>query len=151
MSDLVRFGISMEAPLARQFDKLLRRRGYGSRSEALRDMVRRELVRQQWENDQAEAVGTVTLVYDHHVRELADRLTDLQHAQHELVVSTTHVHLSHETCLEVIVVRGRARDVQRLADRLIATRGVLHGELVATTTGKPFRASRAAKSKHHHH
>ncbi|NIA21641.1 MAG: nickel-responsive transcriptional regulator NikR, partial [Anaerolineaceae bacterium] len=99
---------------------------------------RRDLVRQEWENPNAETVGTLTLVYDHHVRELGRRLVDLQHRHHEMVVSATHVHLTHDYCLEVLVVRGRARQVARLADQLIAVRGVLHGELVATTTGKVF-------------
>ena len=148
MSKLVRFGVSMAAPLARQFDRLIRQRGYPNRSEAIRDMVRRELVRRQWENPRAEAVGTITLVYDHHVRELGERLIDLQHAHRERVVSTTHVHLTPDCCLEVLVVRGRAQDLERLADRLIAARGVLHGELVATATGKVFEA--AARNSHHH-
>jgi len=147
MPDLVRFSVSMEASLAARFDRMIRRRGYPSRSEAVRDMVRRELVRQEWEDPEAEAVGTVTLVYDHHVRDLSERLTEMQHRQHHLVTSTTHVHLTHDHCLEVIVVRGRARDVQALADKLIAARGVLHGELVATATGKALQGR--AAHKHH--
>jgi len=135
--------VSMEGRLASLFYRMIRRRGYPSRSEAVRDMVRRELVRQEWENPDAEAVGTVTLVYDHHVRDLSERLTEMQHRQHHLVTSTTHVHLTHDHCLEVIVVRGRARDVQVLADKLIATRGVLHGELVATATGKALQGRTA--------
>lgn len=138
MANLVRFGVSMDDALAARFDRLMKQRGYRNRSEAIRDMVRRELVRRQWEDPDAEAVGTVTLVYDHHVRELSKRLIAMQHEHHELVVSTSHVHLTHEHCLEVLVVRGRARDVQHLADQLIASRGVLHGELVATATGKIF-------------
>ena len=138
MAKVIRFGVSMDASLAGRFDRQLKRRGYSNRSEAIRDMVRRDLVRQEWENPNAETVGTLTLVYDHHVRELGRRLVDLQHRHHEMVVSATHVHLTHDYCLEVLVVRGRARQVARLADQLIAVRGVLHGELVATTTGKVF-------------
>ena len=149
MTDIVRFGISMERDLARRFDRLIARRGYANRSEAVRDMARKELVSQQWDDPDAETVGTVTLVYDHHVPELGDRLTDLQHRHHDLVTSTTHVHLSHDHCLEVLVVRGRARDVQRLADQLIAARGVLHGQLVATATGGVL--GKASRRKHRHH
>lgn len=148
MPNLVRFGVSMDETLAARFDQLIERRGYANRSEAIRDMVRRELVRRQWENPDAEAVGTVTLVYDHHVPELTDRLVDLQHDHHDLVVSTTHVHLTHDHCLEVLVVRGRAGEVQKLADRLIAARGVLHGELVATATGHVLQGKRKRKHKH---
>lgn len=145
MPDLVRFGVSMERELSRRFDRLIAARGYANRSEAIRDMVRKELVQEQWNDADAETVGTVTLVYDHHVRELGDRLVDLQHKHHDLVVSATHVHLSHDYCLEALVVRGRARDVQHLADQLIAARGVLHGKLVATATGQTF-----GKSPHSH-
>lgn len=142
MPGLVRFGVSMDTGLARRFDGLIRRRGYANRSEAIRDMVRRELVRQEWARPDADIVGTVTLVYDHHVRELGKRLTALQHEHHDMVVSATHVHLTHEHCLEVLVVRGPARDVRKLADRLLAAKGVLHGELVATATGEVFRGRR---------
>ena len=138
MAKVIRFGVSMGASLAARFDRQLKRRGYGNRSEAIRDLVRRDLVRQEWEDPNAEIVGTVTLVYNHHVRELGDRLINLQHEHHHLVVSTTHVHLTHEHCLEVLVVRGPAAQVAKLADRLTAARGVLHGELVTTTTGKVF-------------
>ena len=148
MPDLVRFGVSMERDLARRFDRMILKRGYGNRSEAIRDMVRKELVHRQWDDLDAETVGTVTLVYDHHVRELGDRLVDLQHEHHDLVVSATHVHLSHDYCLEVLVVRGRAREVQKLADHLIAARGVLHGELVATAAGKAFGKSPRGRHRH---
>jgi CopG family transcriptional regulator, nickel-responsive regulator len=148
MSDLMRFGVSMDRKLTRQFDRMILKRGYENRSEAIRDMVRKELVRQEWDDPDAEAVGTVTLLFDHHVPELGERLTALQHRQHEAVISTTHVHLTHDYCLEVLVVRGRARDVQRLADQLIATRGVLHGELVATITGETLTGKSRRRHKH---
>jgi CopG family nickel-responsive transcriptional regulator len=148
MVGLVRFGVSMDAPLAKRFDKLMQRRGYHNRSEAIRDMVRRELVRQEWEEPDTEIVGTVTLLYDHHVRQAGDQLTALQHQHHDEVISATHVHLTHEHCLEVLVVRGRARQVQALADQLIASRGVLHGELVASTSGAIFE--KESHGAHHH-
>ena len=130
---LVRFGVSIDERLLKALDGIVARRGYASRSEALRDLVRAEQVREAWEKETGPVVGTLTLIYDHHVRELAERLVDLQHDHHGLVHSTMHVHLSHRMCLEVIVLNGKPQEVQRLADRLIAARGVKHGRLVATT------------------
>jgi CopG family transcriptional regulator, nickel-responsive regulator len=138
MSQLVRYGISMEEDLAVQFDELVRRRNYGNRSEAVRDLVRQELIRQDWQTQSGQAVGTITLVYDHHVRQIESRMVGMQHEHHEMVVSMMHVHLTPRYCLEVIVLRGAADEIRSLADRLIAARGVLHGELVATTTGELF-------------
>jgi CopG family nickel-responsive transcriptional regulator len=132
MARLVRFGVSMEQPLLAALDAIARRRGYANRSEAIRDLVRAEQVRESWENEKGLVVGTLTLVYDHHVRELSEHLVTLQHDHEEMVHSTMHIHLSHRMCLEVIVLRGKARNVQQLADRLIAARGVRHGRLVAT-------------------
>ena len=136
MSRLVRFGVSMEAPLLASLDAVARRRGYANRSEAIRDLVRAEQVRESWESEKGPVVGTLTLVYDHHVRELSERLVALQHDHEDVVHSTMHVHLSHRMCLEVIVLRGKAREVQHLADRLIAAKGVRHGRLVATAGQK---------------
>ncbi len=133
MSDLVRFGVSMDARLLEMLDGLVERRGYANRSEAVRDLVRSEHVRDVWETGRRSVVGTLTLVYDHHVPDIGDRLTSLQHDEGDLVHSTMHVHLSHNMCLEVIVLKGRASRVRKLADRLIAARGVKHGRLVATT------------------
>jgi CopG family nickel-responsive transcriptional regulator len=133
MSELVRFGVSMDARLLDMLDELVARRGYDNRSEAIRDLVRGEHVREVWEKGRRSVVGTLTLVYDHHVPEIGDRLVRLQHDEGDLVHSTMHVHLSHHMCLEVIVLKGRAARVRTLADRLIAARGVKHGRLVATT------------------
>lgn len=135
MSQLMRFGISMEAGLLSQFDALLRRQGYTTRSEAVRDLVRNVLVEDRWGRDQEAVVGTITLVYDHHTRDLSDRLTEQQHAHHHAVISTMHVHLDAHFCLEVIVVKGTPGEVRLIADELIGTRGVVHGKLVSTTTG----------------
>ena len=132
MTHLVRFGVSMDERLLGTLDGLVRRRSYANRSEAIRDLVRSEQVREAWDKGQGPVVGTLTLVYDHHVREVSERLVALQHDHEELVHSTMHVHLSHRMCLEVIVLRGRPKDIQALADRLIAARGVKHGRLVAT-------------------
>lgn len=138
MSRVVRFSASLDGELMARFEQATLRRGYSNRSEALRDLIRDSLVREEWEGDE-EIVGTVTLVYDHHTRELADRLTRMQHDHHDVILSALHVHLDHDNCLEVIAVQGRASLVQSLADGLVGTRGVKHGKLTATTTGKRLR------------
>jgi CopG family nickel-responsive transcriptional regulator len=131
---LSRFSISMSASLARQLDAMARERGYANRSRAVADMVRAQLVEHHAHVAAREIAGTITLIYDHHHRNLQAHLTDIQHDHGDLIVSTLHVHLSHHACMEVLVVRGRARDVRRLADRLISARGVTHGRLTVTTT-----------------
>jgi len=136
MAELTRFGISMDDQLLEQFDRLLERRGHANRSEGIRDLVRNALVEDQWARGNHETIGTITLVYDHHVRDLSERLTQHQHDHHDAIVSALHVHLDHSHCLEVIVIRGRAKKVRKLADGLIGTKGVKHGRLVTTTTGK---------------
>ncbi|MFA5028904.1 MAG: nickel-responsive transcriptional regulator NikR [Candidatus Methylomirabilota bacterium] len=136
MSQVTRFGVSLEANLLERFDRIIARKGYTNRSEALRDLIRESLVREQWEAGTAEAVGTVTLVYSHDVPDLADKLTDLQHAHYRTIVSTLHVHLDPHHCLEVLVLRGKARELKAIADRLIGTRGVKHGTFSATTEGR---------------
>lgn len=136
MSDMVRFGVSMSAGLLANLDDLLEKIGYTSRSEAIRDMVRSRLVEQEWADTGREVVGTITLVYSHEIRELTETLTALQHHYTAEIVSTTHIHLDAHNCLEVLIVRGRSRRVREIADRLISTRGVKHGRLTTTTTGK---------------
>ena len=135
MSELSRIGVAIDSELLRKFDELIEQRGYTNRSEAFRDLIRDELVERAWEEPEAAVVGTVTLVYDHHVRLLSERLTDLQHDFHHNILSTLHVHLDHDNCLEVLVVKGKARDVKKIADALIATKGVKHGRLTITTSG----------------
>lgn len=134
-SELQRFGVSMEASLLDRFDRLIEAKGYGSRSEAIRDLVRGCLVEEEWRTEEGPAVGTVTLIYDHHTRDMSDRLTDLQHNYHECIVSVLHVHLDAHNCLEVLVVRGDKPSIQQIADRLSSTKGVKHCKLVTTTTG----------------
>jgi CopG family nickel-responsive transcriptional regulator len=136
MSDLTRFGISIDDRLLKRFDELIADKGYVNRSEAIRDLIRNALVEEAWARGDEETVGTVTLVYDHHTRDLADKLTEQQHSHHEAIVSALHVHLDAHHCLEVVVVKGKARSVKRLADELIGTKGVKHGKLVTSTTGK---------------
>ncbi len=136
MSQVTRFGVSLEENLLAQFDRVIARKGYTNRSEALRDLIRESLVREQWELGTEEAVGTLTLVYSHDVHELADKLTDLQHAHYRTIVSTLHVHLDPHHCLEVLVLRGKAKELKTIADRLIGTRGVKHGTFSATAEGR---------------
>lgn len=135
MKKLVRFGVSLDHHLLENFDRVIARRKYTNRSEALRDLIRDHLVDQEW-NDNKETVGTISLVYDHHVRALTEKLTDLQHRYHRLILSGLHVHLDHDHCLEVLVIRGKGSEIRTVADALISTKGVKHGKLTMTTTGK---------------
>lgn len=135
MKKLVRFGVSLDHHLLDDFDRVIARKNYTNRSEALRDLIRDNLVGQEWDEDK-ETVGTITIVYDHHVHDLTDKLTDIQHYYHKLVLSAMHVHLDHDHCLEVLVVRGKGSQIKKVADILIGTKGVKHGKLTTTTTGK---------------
>ena len=134
-SNLQRFGVSIESTLLQQFDRLIEAKGYTNRSEAIRDLIRDLLVAEEWRGAEGIAVGTITLVYNHHQREMADKLTDLQHHYHEQIVSVLHVHLDAHNCLEVLVVRGEKPAIQTIADRLVSTKGVKHCKLVMTTRG----------------
>jgi CopG family nickel-responsive transcriptional regulator len=136
MSELSRIGVAIDSGLLAKFDDLIAKRGYTNRSEAFRDLIREELVQETWESPESEVVGTVTLVYDHHVRMLNEKLTDMQHEHHQQILSTLHVHLDHDNCLEVLVVKGKAKSVQTIAEKLISTKGVKHGRLILTTSGK---------------
>lgn len=135
MSELARIGVAIDSLLLQKFDALIEERGYTNRSEAFRDLIREELAKKLAASPEAEVVGTVTLVYDHHVRMLNEKLTNMQHDHHHNILSTMHVHLDHDNCLEVLVVKGQAKNVQRLADGLISTKGVKHGYLTLTTSG----------------
>ena len=136
MAGITRFGVSLDERLLAKFDRRNGRKGYANRSEAIRDLIRDSLVREQWELGDADAVGTLTLVYDHETRELEERLTELQHAHYQAIVSTLHVHLDAHHCLEVLVLRGKATLLKAIADRLIGTRGVQHGTFSATAEGE---------------
>ncbi|MBV9182479.1 MAG: nickel-responsive transcriptional regulator NikR [Acidobacteria bacterium] len=133
MADLSRIGVSLDSDLLHRFDQFIAEKGYENRSEAFRDLIRDRLVGTAVVASKAPVVGTVTLVYDHHTRLLPEKLADLQHQYHQVVISTLHAHLDHNTCLEVVLLRGRSRDVQRLADTLISTKGVRHGRLVLSS------------------
>jgi CopG family nickel-responsive transcriptional regulator len=135
MAELARIGVAIDEDLLSKFDKLIEKRGYTNRSEAFRDLIRNELVEEIWDTSDEEMFGTITLVYDHHVRLLIDKLTELQHNYHSSIICSMHVHLDHDNCLEVILVRGKASMVQKLANALIALKGVSHGRFTATTPG----------------
>jgi CopG family nickel-responsive transcriptional regulator len=133
MPELTRISISLENALLTAFDRRIEQKGYATRSEAIRDLIRDRLIREESEQSDGEQVAVVTRGYDHHARELAARLIDKQHHHHNLVVSTLHVHLGERHCLEVSVLRGPGAEVRHLGDELLATKGVLHGEITYTS------------------
>jgi CopG family nickel-responsive transcriptional regulator len=135
MSALARFGVSLEKVLLDKFDRYIRERNYSNRSEALRDMIRQELIKKEWSEGEYVA-GAITLIYDHHRKDLLNRITDIQHDYQKMIISTQHVHLDHDNCLEIVAVRGNPGEVQKLADRLKAIKGVKHGTLSMSSTGK---------------
>ena len=132
---LKRFSISLEDNLLEIFDNHIKARSYNNRSEAIRDLIRKAFVKEEWEADKP-VMGVISLVYDHHQHKLQEKVTEVQHGYHHHIVSTTHVHMDHHNCLEVIIVRGKAREVQELADRLIALKCVRSGNLAKSSTGK---------------
>jgi len=139
LSGLIRFGISMNEQLLAMFDKQIVSKGYANRSEAVRDLIRNRLVELEWGDEDQEVAGTITLIYDHHVRGLGSLLTEMQHNWHELILSATHVHLDHHNCLEVLIIKGPAGKVRQVADRLLGVKGVKHGKLTITSTGEMLR------------
>ncbi len=136
---VIRFGVSLDKVLLDRFDGLIGKKGYSNRSEAIRDLIRDSLVMEEWESAASETVGSITIVYSHETRELTDTLTDLQHRYHKAIISSMHIHLDEHNCLEVIVVKGKSGDIKAIADRLIGTKGVKHGKLSVTTTGKRLK------------
>jgi len=134
LSSLFRFGVSLERTLIDKFDRYIREKNYTNRSEALRDLIRQELIKKEWvEGD--EVAGAITLIYDHHRKDLLNKITDIQHKFQKLIISTQHVHLDHDNCLEIVAVRGESGGVQRLADTLRSIKGVKHGTLSMSSTG----------------
>jgi CopG family transcriptional regulator, nickel-responsive regulator len=134
MSELVRLSLSIEKPLYDRLEEMVKQSGYENRSEFIRDMIRHQLVRQQWDGNE-EVVGTVTLVYDHHASNLTNKLTDLQHHHHGAVLATTHVHLDLHLCAEMILIKAKANEIKHLADLMRQQKGVLHAELSMASTG----------------
>jgi CopG family nickel-responsive transcriptional regulator len=137
-SDLIRFGVSMESDLLGTFDKLIDKRGYTNRSEAIRDFVREKIVQEEIHDPNSQAFGVLTFVYDHHVRDLERKLTDFQHDHFKSVVATSHVHIDHDNCLEVIILKDRAGKIGEVSDKILSYKGVKHGKLSLMLTGKEF-------------
>ncbi len=135
MARLVRFGVSLEEGLLRDFDKHIRSGGYKNRSEAIRDLIRDGFVKKEWSQDK-EVAGAVILVYDHHKKELVNRLTSIQHDFHGLVISSQHIHLDHSNCLETVIAKGRAGEIEKMAEMMKAVKGVKHMALSMSTTGR---------------
>lgn len=136
MGKLTRFGVSLDEALLEPFDALCAVKGYSNRSEAIRDLIRKALVAEEWQQADGQGAGTLTLVYDHHKNDLARRLTQMQHDEHDIIIATLHVHLDHHNCLEVLILKGEAARVRALADKLISCKGVKHGTFSGTTTGQ---------------
>jgi CopG family nickel-responsive transcriptional regulator len=135
VADIVRFGVSLESDLLQDFDSLIEKLGYRSRSDAIRHLIRGRIVSEEWDNPEEEVVGVLGLVYSHEVRELTETLTSIQHRYTRLIVSSSHIHLDAHNCLEVIIMRGRSALVRKVADALLNTKSVKHGDLITTTTG----------------
>ncbi|HMP89601.1 MAG TPA: nickel-responsive transcriptional regulator NikR [Kiritimatiellia bacterium] len=132
---LERFSISIDSELLKQFDRYIALKKYQNRSEAIRDLIRKSLIEQEWKANQ-EVVGVITLVFNHHQRQLQDKMTEIQHKYHHIVVSTTHIHLGEHDCLEVIIARGKASLVQSLSELLTAMKGVKDGSLTMSSAGE---------------
>jgi len=134
MKNLIRFGVSMEDTLLERFDLLITRRGYTNRSEAIRDFVREKLVDESVHQPNAPTFGIISYVYDHHQRELEGALTDFQHHHFKQIVSSTHIHIDHDTCLESVIMKGKALDLQQIAHKILSFKGVKHGKLILTSS-----------------
>ena len=136
---MTRFGVSMDDALLGQFDSLVRRKQYANRSEALRDLVRRALVEEEWDSARGEVIGVLVIVYDHRKRELTSRLLATEHGHAGEIITTLHLHLDHDNCLEAKVIRGRPAAVRKIADELMAMKGVKYGRLIPATAGNRLR------------
>ena len=132
MEKITRFGVSIEPDLLKKFDKIIKLEGCTNRSEAIRDLIRRNLIREENKNPNTESIGTLTMIYDHHTGNLTNKLLDLQHDHTKEIMSTTHIHIDHNNCLEVLVLKGKTGNIQKLADNIKSLKGIKHGELVIT-------------------
>lgn len=135
MSEITRVSLSLDSALLEKLDRLALENDYQNRSEFIRDLIRDQLARQEWETDK-EVIGTLTIIYNHHQRGLTEKLVELQHHCHETVLASTHVHLTHEICAEMIMIRGRGTGISELTKAIRQQRGVLHAELAMSTTGE---------------
>ncbi|QER42012.1 nickel-responsive transcriptional regulator NikR [Thermodesulfobacterium sp. TA1] len=136
MEELARFGISIPKELLKAFDDYIDRKHYANRSEAIRDLIRQKLVEEEWRESKEDVVGVITYLYDHHKRELTDRLVEIQHDYYDRIITTQHLHVDHNRCLEIILVKGKANEIKDLADKIQAQKGVLHLNVALTTLGK---------------
>jgi CopG family transcriptional regulator, nickel-responsive regulator len=134
METIIRFGVSIEPDLLKRFDAIIKKKGYVTRSEALRDLIRKNIIHEENTDPESEGLGTLTMVYDHHTGSLTQRLLELQHDHHHEILTTTHIHVDHHNCLEVLVLKGKTGEIQKLSDAITALKGIKHGELVLTTT-----------------
>ena len=135
-SSLLRFGVSIEENLLKRFDSFISSNNYRNRSEALRDLIRIALVKEEWENADEEVAGAIVLVYNHHKRELVDKLLDIQHTYNKYIISSQHIHLDHDNCLEIIVVKGSMKFIREILSKLKSAKGVKHASLTKSTLGK---------------
>jgi len=136
MSNITRFGVSLDDDLLKQFDSLIQALGYGNRSEAIRDLIRKRLVEEEWKDEDAHTVGVLSLVFSHERPDLTETLNRIQHQHLNEIVSSTHIHLDNHNCLEVIILKGSCLIIREIADQLLSTRSVKHGQLMQTTTGR---------------
>jgi len=132
MEKITRFGVSIEPDLLKKFDKVIKKKGYTNRSEAIRDIIRKDIIIEKNKDPNLESIGTLTMIYDHHAGNLTNRLLDLQHDHTKEILSTTHIHIDHHNCLEVLVLKGKTGNIQKLADNIKSLKGIKHGELVIT-------------------
>jgi CopG family nickel-responsive transcriptional regulator len=151
LADLERFGISIPADLLKKFDSVLKRKGYQNRSEAIRDLLRDFLISEETKGGGGKGLGTVTIVYDHSLANIAERLTELQHHHHQHILSSLHIHLDRDVCMEVIVLEGAFRRVKTIADQLISMKGVVHGKLVFTSNLASSFSKNSSNPAHHIH
>ena len=130
MENITRFGVSIEPDLLKKFDKIIKKKGYTNRSEAIRDIIRKNLITEKTEDPNSEAIGTLTMIYDHHAGNLTNKLLDLQHKHHKEILTTTHIHVDHDNCLEILALKGKTSNIQKLADNIRSLKGIKHGEIV---------------------
>ncbi|MFH1014241.1 MAG: nickel-responsive transcriptional regulator NikR [Thermoplasmatota archaeon] len=134
MGNIRRFGVSIEPDLLNKFDRLIEKEGYENRSEAIRDLIRKNLIKTTYQDPESTAMGTLTIIYDHHSSHLMQTLLKIQHDHTTEILSTTHIHIDHDTCLEVLILKGKTKHIQKLSDHIISIKGIKHGELVMTTS-----------------
>ncbi len=139
MAKLIRFGVSLPDDLIEKFDRIIKNKKYENRSKAIGDLIRKFIVEEEWKYDNKKSIGTINLVYDHHKREILNKLNSIQHDFHEYIVSDTHVHLDHDNCLDVIIVKGKTGKIKQIADALISVKGIKFGKLSIATQGKDLK------------